>query len=159
MNADNLYNLIPLILVFVAFSVTVGILLLTTTIRSAVKLIGIPILLVTVFVVVTSIISVLGTPYYGMPKGEFQLIAYTRIQRNNVEYVEIWTKPMKGDTRVYAVPFTHDLQKKLEQAMQQQAQTGKPQVGKFEQNKESGNEQYSFQFYNFPYEKYMPKSK
>lgn len=89
------------------------------------KFIMIPLLVGLAFWGIIRIDSLLGRPYEKIPTEEFTLITYqVKIKPDKSLWIEIWTRDMSGESRLYVIPYSQKTMQDFEEAKKQEKQSG-----------------------------------
>lgn len=122
MNADIFIDILPIAAVLfttVAFFIY---LFIRTPSSFRVKFIGIPLLVLSSFVGLYSVDGLLGKSVWGPPDGKFYLISYysTMVESEEDAIIEMWLYLQDGTTKLFKMPYSDDLLKKLKDVKKKQ---------------------------------------
>ena len=134
MNPAILNELIPVVVNLFVVTVFFAYLFIKTPSSYKVKFLGIPLLLISAFISVTTFDDLLGNSVWGPPTTKFALIAYHSYGPDaDRPIIEAWLYLPDSSTKLYKFPYSEELEKKLKDVMAKQA-AGQMMMGEWVSN-------------------------
>lgn len=129
MNAEILNDLLPVAINLFVVTVFFTYLFIKTPTSYRLKYLGIPLLLLSAFISVSTFDNLLGRSVWGAPEVKFTLISYRPIGSDPKDsIIETWLYLPDGTTKLYKFPYSKELLEKLKKIVEKQ-QEGKMVVG------------------------------
>lgn len=134
MNPAILNELIPVVVNLFVVTVFFAYLFIRTPASFKLKFLGIPLLLLSAFVSVSTFDDLLGKSIWGPPTTKFALISYYSYGPDgDNQTIEAWLYLPDTSTRLYKFPYSKELEEKLKDVMERQAQ-GQMMMGEWVSN-------------------------
>lgn len=134
MNAAILNDILPVVITLFVVMVFFAYIFIRTPDSFRLKFLGIPLLLLSVFVSVSTFDGLLGNSVWGPPTTKFGLIGYHTLGPDGEEpIIEAWVYLPNASTKLYKFPYSKELEEKLKDVMERQS-AGQMMMGEWVDN-------------------------
>lgn len=140
MNADIFMDILPIAAVLFTVVAFFTYLFIRTPSSFRIKFIGIPLLVLSSFVGLYTLDGLLGKSVWGEPEGKFYLLHFhaSMTQTEEDAIIETWLYLQDGTTKLFKLPYSDDLMKKLKDVKKRQDE-GEMMMGEWLTVQQPGN--------------------